>query len=190
MLMTANDWNETIARFVIEQYSRPFDMVLSGFIDSDLTQRIGQELLRCAEPQTRRTNLQEYLGSLPDNLANLLCLDATALLSMDSSGLKEFLGQALRVLSPGGYCVFLTKDGVKYGRIVPNGFQLVHRFLSNSFKLSTIIDCNSSRELPFQLDPHQYLAVFQKPADTGKRFTCQRTSKPVFPGPFITSRSS
>ncbi|WP_018132491.1 hypothetical protein [Effusibacillus pohliae] len=162
MLLAANQWNETIARFVIENYSRPFDIVFNGFRDSTVANRVGNELLRCTEPNHPVPDLYPYMRRLPENLIHLLCLDAATLLLMNRSEQQEMLREALRILSPGGCCALLITDEIRSGKLVPNGFQLVHRFLAQRFKVLTIIDQHACQGLPFRLAAHQYLAIFQK----------------------------
>ncbi|MFC4768856.1 hypothetical protein [Effusibacillus consociatus] len=177
MLLATSHWNELIARYVIDNYSCPFDLVLNGFRDSDIVKRVSDELLRNVESPPVSTGLYEYLCSLPDHLFNLICFDAESLLAMNPIDQKRLLDEALRVLSPGGHCTFLIADGVRSGKIVPKGFQLVHRFLSSRYKVVTIMNEQSSPGLPFQLAPHQYLAVFQKPTDRKKQLLRQTTAR-------------
>jgi hypothetical protein len=169
MAIAAITWNFGIAKYVIETYSRPFDLIYDSFSESEVTRQISEELLRFIEPHSQHANPLEDLGTLPDNLLQLICLDAKLLLQVDRFNQQQFLQQILRVLSPEGYCSVLISDGVRFGKIVPNGFQLVHRFLANGFKVSSINDQRASHGLPFQLLPHQYLAIFQKPAAEKKR---------------------
>lgn len=162
-------WNFRIAKYVIETYSRPFDLIYDSCSESNVTRQISEELFRFIEPNSPHANPLEHLASLPDNLLQLVCLDAKLLLHADSFKQQQFLQQILRVLSPEGYCSVLISDGVRFGKIVPNGFQLVHRFLANGFKVASVNEQRTSHELPFQLLPHQYLAIFQKPAAERKR---------------------
>lgn len=163
-------WNETIAKFIIESYSRPFESVFDSFPDSDVVHRLSEEMLRCTEPQADSSNPYDTLLAMPDDSFHLICFDAYSLLNLNRSEQQTILEHALRALTPGGYCCFLISDGVSHGKIVPHGFQLVHRFLANGFRVESIYDHNADSTLPFRIMPHQYLAVFQKPSERKKKF--------------------
>lgn len=169
MATVACIWNAQIARYVIETYSRPFDLVFDCFPETAVTRHVSEELLRFVEPQREQGNLLDSLATFPDNLLQLICFDAESLLHLDRFKLQQVLQQTLRVLSPEGYCSVLISDGVRFGKIVPNGFQLVHRFLANGYKIASIRDQDTSHNLPFRLASHQYLAIFQKPHAEKKR---------------------
>lgn len=169
MATVACKWDEQIARYVIETYSRPFDLVFDCFSETAVTRQVSEELLRFVEPQLKRGNPLDSLATFPDNLLQLICFDADSLLHLDRFKLQQVLQQTFHVLSPKGHCSVLISDGVRFGKIVPNGFQLVHRFLANGYKIASIRDQNTSHNLPFRLASHQYLAIFQKPHADKKR---------------------
>lgn len=163
MAIATMEWNESIARFVIETYSRPFDLVYDCFSEPTPAKYLTQELLRSLEQVPQLVSPFQHMKSMPENMLNLMCFHGQSLLEMEPDSLQNTLRQTLRILSPGGYCCVLISDGKRYGKIVPNGFQLVHRFLANGFKVVSIHDQQTSRNLPFHLTSHQYLAIFQKP---------------------------
>lgn len=169
MLLATKLWNDSIARYVIDTYSGPFETVFNAFNDCNTVTQISEELLRLPEPFPKVGTLYDHMCSLPANLFNLICFDAEFLLAMNLSDRHNLLDEAQRLLVPGGYCTFVIADAIRSGKIVPNGFQLVHLFMSKRFKVATIVDEKASRGLPFQLAPHQYLAVFQKPVTEKKR---------------------
>lgn len=169
MLQLGTQWNETIAKFIIEKYSRPFESVFNSFHDSNVVHQLSEDMLRCTEPQTDSSNPYNLLPDMPDESFHLICFDAYSLLEMNRTEQQNILEHALRALTPGGYSCFLISDGLSYGKIVPHGFQLVHRFLANGFRVESIYDHNSDSTLPFDMVPHQYLAVFQKPSERKKK---------------------
>jgi hypothetical protein len=134
-----------------------------------MIRQISEDLLRHAEAHDFTSTPTDSILSLPDNLFNLICFNADNLLGREPADRNVVLDQCFRLLAPGGFCVFPIADGVRKGKIFPAGFQLVHLFLTREFKIATLIDEHKSHELPFRLSPHQYLAVFQKPANHKNR---------------------
>ena len=75
-----------------------------------------------------------------------------------------------RVLKEDGICALLIGDIKDRGRIMPLGFQFVHRFLSRGFSVKDIYDHRTpSSNLPTAFNPHEYLFLFQKKQKAPKR---------------------
>ena len=75
-----------------------------------------------------------------------------------------------RVLKADGICALLIGDIKDRGRIMPLGFQFVHRFLSRGFSVKEIYDHRTPASiLPTSLHAHEYLFVFQKKQKAPKR---------------------
>ncbi|BCJ85336.1 hypothetical protein [Effusibacillus dendaii] len=160
---TANH-HHSIARYVLERYSQPFDTVLlNGLHASPSILRIAKQALRHPETYASRTGLESFLTRVPDHCFHLILFDPSEFLSDDTIQQSNLLYHIMRVLQPGGNCMFVASDSRRNGKIVPNGFRLVHRFMAAQFQLARLIGQAADDSLPFHLHPHQYLAVFRKP---------------------------
>ncbi|MEJ5252029.1 MAG: DNA methyltransferase [Armatimonadota bacterium] len=85
--------------------------------------------------------------------------------------------ECYRVLKPGRYCAVLIGDTRKHKHVVPIGFRVIDAFLRAGFRLKELVikrqhNCKTTgfwRERSIQhnflLLAHEYLPVFEKPAD-------------------------
>lgn len=81
-----------------------------------------------------------------------------------------------QVLKPGGLCALLIGDIKDRGRMMPLGFQFVHRFLSRGFSVKVMYDHRTPLStLPITPHPHEYLIIFQKKESDKK----QKAPKPA-----------
>lgn len=89
--------------------------------------------------------------------------------------IEQIATELYRVLKPGGYCILLVGDIKDRGRMMPLGFQFIHRFLSRGFSVSQSFDSRTPTTLlPVPLNDHEYLFIFQKKGKAPKhsRLTC------------------
>lgn len=85
-------------------------------------------------------------------------------------GIEQVAAELYRVLKPGGHVVLLVGDTKDRGRMMPLGFQFMHRFLSRGFSVKETHDFRSpAPQLPVPLHDHEYLFVFQKKEKAPKR---------------------
>ncbi|HEU4965293.1 MAG TPA: DNA methyltransferase [Bacilli bacterium] len=97
--------------------------------------------------------------------------DLSRLSSRDFLHAIEQVAEELhRVLKPGGICALLIGDIKDRGRMVPLGFQFIHRFLSRGFSVKVMHDYRATgQNLPVSLQDHEYLFVFEKNEKAPKR---------------------
>jgi SAM-dependent methyltransferase len=101
------------------------------------------------------------------------------------SEMDKVARESLRVLKPGGKCAILIGDARKSKRVVPIGFQTIRVFLDAGFTLRELVikrqhNCKTtgfwyarSIQYNFLLLAHEYLPVFEKPAE--RRLAEQRS---------------
>ena len=78
--------------------------------------------------------------------------------------------ELFRVLKADGVCALVIGDIKDRGRMMPLGFQFVHRFLSRGFSVKDIYDHRTpTAQLPVPLHEHEYLFIFQKKQKAPKR---------------------
>ncbi len=79
------------------------------------------------------------------------------------TAIEQVAAELFTVMKPNGICALLIGDVKAQGRMMPLGFQFIHRFLSRGF---SVLDTYDSRtplhKLPVPLHNHEYLFVFQK----------------------------
>lgn len=93
------------------------------------------------------------------------------------TGIRQVAEESLRVLKPGGKCVILIGDSRKSKHVVPIGFETIRVFLDTGFVLHELVikrqhNCRAtgfwytrSLQYNFMLLAHEYLPIFEKPAD-------------------------
>jgi DNA modification methylase len=85
-------------------------------------------------------------------------------------GIEQVAAELFRVVKPGGHIVLLIGDTKDRGRMMPLGFQFMHRFLSRGFSVKQTFDFRSPvAQLPVPLHDHEYLFIFQKKEKAPKR---------------------
>jgi DNA modification methylase len=85
-------------------------------------------------------------------------------------GIEQVAAELFRVVKPGGHVVLLVGDTKDRGRMMPLGFQFMHRFLSRGFSVKEMFDFRSTApQLPVPLNDHEYLFVFEKKEKAPKR---------------------
>ena len=97
-----------------------------------------------------------------------------SLLGLDDflKSIKSIAKESYRVLKQGKICAIMMGDMRKQGKVVPLGFKVMEKFLSEGFKSKEIIikeqfNCRSSRywmskKNSFLLLAHEYIFVFEK----------------------------
>lgn len=84
--------------------------------------------------------------------------------------IEQVASEMYRVLKPDGICAILIGDVRDQGRMMPLGFQFIHRFLSSGFSVKGSYDHRTPPTLlPVPLHTHEYLFLFQKKQKAPKR---------------------
>jgi len=84
--------------------------------------------------------------------------------------LEQTAAELYRVLKSDGHCAVLIGDTKDRGRMMPLGFQLMHRFLSAGFSVKETFDSRTPAHLlPTPLHANEYLFIFQKKQKAPKR---------------------
>ncbi|MGZ4032813.1 MAG: TRM11 family SAM-dependent methyltransferase [Tumebacillaceae bacterium] len=84
--------------------------------------------------------------------------------------IEQVASEMYRVLKPDGICAILIGDVKDNGRMMPLGFQFIHRFLSSGFSVKESYDHRTpSTLLPVPLYANEYLFIFQKKQKAPKR---------------------
>lgn len=84
--------------------------------------------------------------------------------------IEQTAEELYRVLKPDGVCALLIGDIKERGRMIPLGFQFIHRFLSRGFSVKMMHDYRTvGQGLPVPLQEHEYLFVFEKKEKAPKR---------------------
>jgi tRNA G10 N-methylase Trm11 len=101
-----------------------------------------------------------------DNRSDLSLLTSSDFLT----AIEAVAAELYRVLKPDGVCALLIGDVRDRGRMMPLGFQFVHRFLSRGFSVKEIYDSRTpTSHLPISLHAHEYLLILYKKPKAPKR---------------------
>jgi DNA modification methylase len=121
-----------------------------------LSQFVSEESVDLVVTQPPYGNTYRFSSLNPDDLSLLSSRDFLLAIEQVSAELYS-------VLKPDGICALLIGDIKDRGRMIPLGFQFIHRFLSRGFSVKDIYDSRTPvYKLPVPLNDHEYLFIFQK----------------------------
>ncbi|TCP59461.1 DNA methylase [Tumebacillus sp. BK434] len=121
-----------------------------------LSHLIGEESVDLVVTQPPYGSTYRFSSNNPDDLSLLSSRDFLLAIEQVASELHT-------VMKPGGICALLIGDIKEHGRMLPLGFQFIHRFLSRGFSVKDIYDSRTPvYKLPVPLHNHEYLFIFQK----------------------------
>lgn len=121
-----------------------------------LSQFIGEESVDLVVTQPPYGSTYRFSSNNPDDLSLLSSRDFLL-------AIEQVASELYTVLKPGGICALLIGDIKERGRMMPLGFQFIHRFLSRGFSVKDIYDSRTPvYKLPVPLHNHEYLFIFQK----------------------------
>ena len=159
----------------------------------------GQETgVQIYEPQVMVGDARD-LSVLPENSIDLICAHPpyaniihyteSNINDLSSLGFDDFLAEmakvakeSFRVLKPGKKCTILIGDSRKQKHVIPLGFKLIQVYLEAGFKLKELIikrqyNCkttgfwySNSIKHNFLLLSHEYLPIFEKPAENSPEY--------------------
>ncbi|ASS75115.1 hypothetical protein CIG75_09080 [Tumebacillus algifaecis] len=128
-----------------------------------LSALIPEESVNLVVTQPPYGSTYRFSSHNPDDLSLLPSRDF--LLSIE-----QVAAELYTVLQADGICALLIGDIKESGRMIPLGFQFIHRFLSRGFSVKDIYDSRTpAYKLPFSLHKHEYLFIFQKKQKAAKQ---------------------
>lgn len=159
------DCNE---RYVEEVRSRLLSGVRPSLYTADarsLPSLLEPESIDLVITQPPYGNTHPFSSHLSDDLSRLASREFLL-------AIEEVADSLWQVLKPGGLCALQIGDIKDRGRMMPLGFQFVHRFLSRGFSVKVMYDHRTPLStLPLTLHPHEYLILFQKKESDKKQKT-------------------
>lgn len=129
-----------------------------------LSQLVGEESVDLVVTQPPYGSTYRFSSNNPNDLSLLSSRDFLL-------AIEQVASELYTVLKPGGMCALLIGDIKERGRMMPLGFQFIHRFLSRGFSVKDIYDSRTPvYKLPVPLHNHEYLFIFQKKQKAPKHF--------------------